>query len=67
MVINPISLTLVSWNIPCKPKDCGSLGIRPHHLLKKAVISKMGMRLLHDPTVRDLEFYMHAMGGPNMV
>lgn len=41
-------LHLVSWKIVCRPKGEGGLGIRTACEMNKALLGKLGWRLLHD-------------------
>lgn len=41
---------LISWQKICKPKEDGGLGIRSSEKMNKALIAKVGWRLLHDDT-----------------
>lgn len=48
---------LVSWEKVCKPKTEGGLGIRKSRDMNRALIAKVGWRLLYDTRVYGLECY----------
>lgn len=41
---------LVSWKKVCRPKREGGLGIRSSRDMNKALVAKVGWRLIHDHT-----------------